>query len=79
MKGDKGKQVFTGNTGDLLADKIIRHSKENSMNSFSARLENNTETFCRPPKKFITILLALLSAAALLLLVIRAFSKKSDT
>lgn len=76
MKKDKGKQVFTGDTDDRLADKIIKHTKENSRNSFSTQSENKRETPCCPPGKFITILLTIVSAAVLLLFLMSRFSKK---
>ena len=75
MKKDKGEQVFTGDTDNILADKIIKHTKENSRNSFSTQSENKRETPCCPPRKFITILLAILSAAVLLLFLMSRFSK----
>ena len=75
MKKDKGEQVFTGDTDNILADKIIKHTKENSRDSFSTQPEKKEEALCCPPKKFITILLTILSVAALLLFLISKFNR----
>ena len=75
MKQYKGEQVFSGDTDDILADKIIKHTKENSRNSFSTQSEDKEEILCCPPKKFITILLAIASSAVLLLFLLSKLRK----
>jgi hypothetical protein len=75
MKQDKGEQVFTGDTDEILADKIIKHTRENSKNSFSTQSEDTEEILCCPPKKIITILLAIVSSAALLLFLLSKLRK----
>ena len=75
MKKDKGEQVFTGDTDNILADKIIKHTKENSRNSFSTQPVNKRGETCCPPKKIIAVLLAVLSAAALLLFLISKINR----
>ena len=73
MKKNKGKQVFSGDTDNILADKIIKHTKVNSKNVSFDRLEN--ATYCSPSKKLITVVLALLSSFILLLMLIRKLKK----
>ena len=75
MKQYKGEQVFSGDTDDILADKIIKHTKENSRNSFSTQYEDNGETLCCPPKKLVTIILAIASSAAFLLFLLSMLRK----
>lgn len=78
MKQDKGAQVFAGDTDDILADKIIKHTKENSRNSFSTQSDDREKTPCRLPRKFITILLAIASSAVLLALLMIKFRKSNN-
>ena len=73
MKKDKGKQVFNGDTDNILADKIIKHTKVNSKNVSFDSLAN--DTYCHPPKKLIAVVLALLSSLVLLLMLIRKLKK----
>lgn len=73
MKKDKGKQVFNGDTDNILADKIIKHTKVNSKNVSFDKLKN--DTYCSPSKKHITVVLALLSSFILLLMLIRKLKK----
>ena len=73
MKKDKGKQVFTNNTDDILADKIINHSKVNSKKVSFDKLEN--DACCCPSKKLFAVVLAFISSLILLLMLIRKFNK----
>lgn len=78
MKQNKGKQVFTGDTDSILAEKIIKHTQENSRDIFSPQPEHQGIKHPYFAKKCITILLTILCSSALILFLISRVNNKSN-
>lgn len=76
MKSKKGEQVFTENTDDILADKIIDHTEMNSKKyAHKGKLDDNTQNR-NSLKKYITIALGALTSILLLFILTNGLRKK---
>ncbi len=74
MKSNKGEQVFSGSTDDILADKIIRHSEINSSKEESTIPQHeNSEPSYRCPlsaTQCVTVIMVVLSSFFLLFMLL---------
>ncbi len=81
MKSNKGEQVFSGNTDDILADKIIRHSKINSSKEESTIPERDRgDTSCCESfstSQCVTVGIILFSLMVLLFMLLNRVMKTS--
>lgn len=78
MKKDKGKQVFSGNIDDILADKIIEHTEANSADASTEKQEEIAkpnccfdDSSCGTLKRIITWSLALFALVFFISLVLK--------
>jgi hypothetical protein len=81
MKKNKGKQVFSDNIDDILADKIIEHTEVNS-NDNSAKMPERSdckdEESCGLTKKIITYTLLLITSLVFISMLVVGFKNKSS-
>ncbi len=79
MKSNKGEQVFSGNTDDILADKIIKHSEINSSKEDCTIPEHeNSGTSCCESfstAQCVTVVMVVLSSFLLLLLILNRIKR----
>jgi hypothetical protein len=73
MRKNKGKQVFSDNIDDILADKIIEHTEANSDDISAKKPESHDymdEISCGLTKKIITYSLVIISSLVFISLLI---------
>ena len=69
MNNSKNAPVFPDDVDDLLAQKIIRHSKQNCEDRPPPPPDIATEPACTPPRKYTAALFVLFAAALALAIV----------
>ncbi len=72
MKNKKGTQVFSENTDEILAGKIIEHTEQNRTHaSISNHAANNAKQPHRGLKKYVILSLVLCTALCVLLFLLK--------
>lgn len=81
MKSNKGEQVFAANTDEILAEKIIKHSKINSKKTFDdkKRASPSATTSQHSVLKHLPLIITFLTSILLCVLMVWRAMKKQDT